>query len=163
MRVRIGIVAPGPNPLFAEEALSARNGEGHYHTVASLQIVDSRPNILNDAHALMPEDVALLHRGNHAIEQMQVRAADRRLGDLEYRVVWIQKLRICHGQCLDLAFAHPANSLHDLCSLPHSGFCRGISRRRSDLFSVDGTFHSANHPAVAMRLRVRARDLAGFG
>src|ERR671927_538511 len=46
------------------------------------------------AHELVPEDVALLHRRDVAVVEVQVRPADRRRGDLHDRVAVVEDLRI---------------------------------------------------------------------
>ena len=55
-----------------------------------------RPDLDDLAHELVAEDVALLHRRDEAVVEVQVGAADRRRGDLHDGVAPVQDLRVGH-------------------------------------------------------------------
>lgn len=62
----------------------------------------------------MAEDVALLELDNRAVEEMQVRAADCRSGDLENDIAVLDDLWLGAVNHLDFVLAHPCKSLHCL-------------------------------------------------
>jgi len=96
------------------------------NAVAYLQVAYARADLFDDAHELVPHDVALFNRGNKSIKQVQVRTANRRSGHFDNRIVRIQDLRIVYNLCFDLALAHPADRLHrQLPSLPVASSCAG--------------------------------------
>ena len=78
--------AMGIHLLAAIFALAAGGDAGDQHVVAGLEGRDGRPDRLDDADALVAEDAARLAGGHVALEDVQVGAADRRLGDLDDRV-----------------------------------------------------------------------------
>src|ERR687883_349785 len=55
---------------------------------------NSAPDLDDFPHELVPEDVALFHRRDVAVVEMEVRAADRGGGDLHDRVAVVQDLRV---------------------------------------------------------------------
>ena len=77
-------------------AVAAGDRERHDHAVADLQVLDLRADLDDLAHELVAEDVALLHRRDEAVVEVQVRAADRRRGDPDDRVARVQDLRVGH-------------------------------------------------------------------
>jgi len=71
--VRIRVVACGAQFLLAESAVSASNGKGHDHAIATLKIVYVYANFLNNAHEFVSENISLFRRRNETIEQMEIR------------------------------------------------------------------------------------------
>ena len=76
-RVGVGVLAQRVQLLLAEAAVAAGDGERHDDAVADLQVLDRRPDLDDLAHELVAEDVALLHRRDEAVVEVQIGAADR--------------------------------------------------------------------------------------
>ena len=106
--IGVGAVAARKQPLLAEPALSAADGEGNDHPVADLEVGDLGSELDHLAHVLVAEDVAALHGRLVSVEQMKVRAADRTRGDLDDRVAGVLDLRIRNRVDPDVAFSVPA-------------------------------------------------------
>jgi hypothetical protein len=83
LRVGVSPVAAGEQTLLTEEALSATDRERHDHPVAHLQSRDGAADLDDLSHVFMAQLVALFHRGLETVEEMEVRAADRRRCDLD--------------------------------------------------------------------------------
>jgi hypothetical protein len=98
--------------MLAEEATTAGDDSGHNDAVARPQILDLRPDLHDLPHEFVPEDIRLLHHGDVATIQVQVRAADRRCGDLNDGVARVEDFRVGHGLHSDVAFAEPAQCSH---------------------------------------------------
>src|SRR5204863_8317265 len=64
------------------------------------------------AHDLVSEDVAAHHRGDVAVVEMEVGAADRGQRHAHDRVVRIEDLRLRHVDDAHLGFAPPADCFH---------------------------------------------------
>ncbi len=77
----------------------ARDDEGHHHAVALFEFRHRAAGLDDDAHRLVAEDVAVFHAGLVAVEEMQVRAADRRGGNLDDGVRGFLNHGI--GNCID--------------------------------------------------------------
>jgi hypothetical protein len=99
--------------LVAEEALAAGNGEGHHHAVALLQAGDAPAGVFHDAHELVAEDVAGLHVGNLAAEDVQVGAADGRGGDAQHDIVVLLQHRVGHRLDADILRRLVGEGFHD--------------------------------------------------
>jgi hypothetical protein len=110
--VGVRVVAERKHLALAEEATAAGNGEGDDHALADLQVLDAAAELHHLAHELVAEDVPLLHGGDVAVVEMEVRAADRRRGDLHDGVAGVQDLGV--GNRLDphVGFAVPADCSH---------------------------------------------------
>src|SRR5262245_42703218 len=72
--------------LAAEAAPAARRDARHEHAVAFLQGRDGRPRLDDRADSLVAEHRARPHLGHIALEDVQVRPADRRAVDADDRV-----------------------------------------------------------------------------
>ena len=70
--VRVGVVARREQAAPAEEAVAAGDGERHDHAVADLQVRHRLADLDHLAHELVAEDVALLHRRDEAVVEVQV-------------------------------------------------------------------------------------------
>jgi hypothetical protein len=92
--VGVGVVAQRPQLLAAEETAAARDRERHDDAVADFQLLVVLADFDDFAHELVAEDVSRLHRRNVAIEQVQIRSADRRGGDLDDGVSAVEDRRI---------------------------------------------------------------------
>ena len=79
-----------------------------------LRLVTSEPSSIDLAHVLVAEDVAALHRRLIAVEEVEVRAADRTGGDLDHGVARVLDLRIGDGVNTHIAFPMPAKCAHQL-------------------------------------------------
>src|ERR1051325_8671091 len=111
--VRVRVVAERPQLALAEEAVAARDRERHDHAIAALQGRRPRADLDHLAHELVPEDVAGLHRGNEAAEEMEVGAADRGARHAHDRVVRVEDRGIRHALDAHVFRAVPADGLHD--------------------------------------------------
>ena len=56
------------------------------------RLVTSLPDFLNDPHEFVAKNVARFHGGDEAVEQMQIRSADRGARDFDNGVMRIQQL-----------------------------------------------------------------------
>src|SRR5262249_45202202 len=65
-RVRVGVVAQGPELSLAEEAFAAGDGEGNHHAISTLQVLDPPADLFDRAHELVAQYVARFHRRNKA-------------------------------------------------------------------------------------------------
>ena len=92
--VRVGVVAQRPELLLAEEAMPAGDRERHHHAVADLQARVAAADVHHLAHELVAEDVPLLHGGDVAAVDVQVRAADRGGGNPDDGVARVQNLGV---------------------------------------------------------------------
>jgi hypothetical protein len=102
--IRVGAVAAREQPLLAEPALTAANGEGDDYPVADLEVGDLRPELDHLAHVFMTKDVAAFHGGLVAVQQVEGGAADGASGDLDDRVAGMLDLRIRNGIHPNVAF-----------------------------------------------------------
>ena len=108
MRIWIGIVAGRPDFLPAEFAVPAGNGEGHHHAIAALQVSNIPSRFFYNAHELVAQDIAFLHRRDKSVEQMEIGSANGRPRDFDNRVVRIQNRGIWHRVNFHLTCSHPA-------------------------------------------------------
>src|SRR5579862_6229032 len=169
--VWVGVVARGPDPLAAELAIAAGDGEGHNDAVAALQVGDAAADFLHDAHEFMAEDVAGFHGGNKPVVEMKVGAADGGACDLQDGIVGIENGGIRNTERFHFSFTHPAHSFHS--RTPLSGGIRLAAAQRSagspleswwlgNGFRVGSLFHFSNGPPGTVRLSLGARNLAGL-
>jgi hypothetical protein len=73
--------------------------ERNHHAVARSDVRDLRADLLDDAHRLVPENVARVYERAKHLVQVQVRSADAARGDLDDRVGRLLDLRV--GDLLD--------------------------------------------------------------
>ena len=95
-------------PLLAEPALTAANGERHDDPVPYLEVRDLGSEVDHFAHVLVAEDVAALHGGLVAVEEMKVGPADRARRDLDDGIPRMLDLRIRNRVHSNVAFSVPA-------------------------------------------------------
>ena len=150
-RVRVGVLAHGVQLVLAGPAVAAGDRERHDDAVADLQVADAPADLDDLAHELVAEDVALLHRRDVAVVEVQVRAADRRRGDLHDRVAVVEDLRVRDVLDLDRVAARPDVG-------PHR---RPPSRARPRPAAGPGAARACARP-LALGRAVGARDLAGL-
>jgi hypothetical protein len=74
--------------------------------------VEPGPGLDDLAHELVAQDVALHHRGDEAVIEVQVRTADGGRGDLDDRIAGIDDLGVGHGVHADVVFAVPGQGAH---------------------------------------------------
>ena len=86
LAVGVGVVALGVVAGPAIRAIAACNSRRDHDPVADLEVADLLAQLLDDAHALMPEDRAGLHAGHGSPDHVQVGAADRAGGQPHDRV-----------------------------------------------------------------------------
>jgi hypothetical protein len=84
----------------------------NHHAIADLKLVVFRSNLDDLAHGLMTEDVALFHRGHDAVEQVEVRTADRAGGDLDDGIASVLDLGIRYRVAPNVVLAVPGQRSH---------------------------------------------------
>ena len=131
-RVRIGVVAARPQLLLAEPAAPACDGEWHQNAVARIQVLHLGAEFDDLAHELVAEDVALLHRGNVAVVEMKIRAADGGGGDLNNGVTRVQDLGVRDIFNANVAASPPAKCFHKSSRRIGSSGDRVIGRSECD-------------------------------
>jgi hypothetical protein len=82
-------------------AVPARHVERYHDPVAGRDVGDLPAHLLNDAHRLVAEDVALIDKRTEYLVEVEVRAAERRRRDAHYRVVGF-----LNGGIGDVIYAH---------------------------------------------------------
>jgi hypothetical protein len=70
------------------------------------------PQLFDDPHRLVPEDVARLEERAHHLVQVEVGPADARGGDAHDHVVRVPDRRVGDGLDADVALALPRHCLH---------------------------------------------------
>src|SRR5687768_8593219 len=98
VRLRVRVVAAAPQLPATEETFTATDREGYHDAVADLQLalVDVRDDLFDDANRLVTENVARLHEGNKAVDEVQIRPADAGRRHADDRVPAVEDLRIGH-------------------------------------------------------------------
>ena len=92
--------------------MAARDVERDHHPVARFEVVDLGADLLDDAHRLVPEDVALVdERAEHLVE-MQIGSAEPRGRDLDDRVGRLLEPRVGYFVDAHVAPSMPSNCLH---------------------------------------------------
>src|SRR5206468_8311052 len=99
---------------LTEKAVAAGDRKWHDDAIPWFQVGNVAAYLDNFSHELVPQDVALLHRRNEAIVEMQVRSADRRGCNPDNGVPCIQYLRIRNFLDPDIVFVVPASCFHNL-------------------------------------------------
>ena len=112
-RIRIGVLAEREQVSPAHGTGAAGDRKGNDHPIARLEVLDRAPGLDHLAHEFVAQDVALLHRGDEPVEQVQVRAADRGGGDPDDGVARVEDLGIRDLTDLDVSLAHPADGFHE--------------------------------------------------
>jgi hypothetical protein len=110
--IRVRVVTERPELPFAEEAAAACDRERDDDAVADAQSGVLSADLDDLAHELVAENVAGLQSRDEAVEQVQIRSADRRRRDADDRVTGIQDLRIRHALDSDVVRAVPYNGFH---------------------------------------------------
>jgi len=113
LRIGVSAIAGGEQTLAAEPAVATADRERHHNPVADPEVGNLGAECHDLAHVLVTEDVARLHRRLVAVEQVEVRPADRAGGDLDDRIARMLDLRVGYGVYSDIAFAVPAECAHD--------------------------------------------------
>jgi hypothetical protein len=110
-RVRVGVLTARVELCRAGVAGAARDGERDDDPVADtrFRLLDPGPDLDDLAHELVAHDVAVLHRRDVPVEQVQVRPADRGRGDPDDRVAPVEDSRV--GDVADLDFVAPFQQL----------------------------------------------------
>ena len=83
----LGGLALRVQPLGAHPAVPATDLERHDDPVPDLEVARLGADLLDDAHRLVTEDVALAHERAERLVEVQVRAADSARGDPDDRIV----------------------------------------------------------------------------
>jgi hypothetical protein len=75
--IRVGIVAQRVHLLLAEKAVPARDRKPYHDAVARAKVFDLRADLDDFPHEFVSQNIALLHRRDQAVIQMEVGTADR--------------------------------------------------------------------------------------
>jgi len=110
--IGIGPLASGIEPALAEETFTAGNRKGDDNPITHLQRFVGCADFDDFAHGLMAEYVTFLHRGDHAVEDVQIGAADRACGDLDDGVATVLDLRVGYGFAANVVLAVPGERSH---------------------------------------------------
>ena len=70
--------------------LSTRNLEGGDVSLPDLDVLHTRPNLINDAAELVPEDVALFQLDDCTVQQVEVTPADCGPGNLQNHILVLE-------------------------------------------------------------------------
>jgi len=100
--VGVGALALRRLLLLAVVALAASDLETCDHTVAFLQVLDTRAHLVHDAAELVAQDVALLQLNNSAMVKVQVATTDGASSDLEDHVAVLEDLGFGAVDCYKL-------------------------------------------------------------
>jgi hypothetical protein len=92
--------------------VSAPARERHHHAVADLELSVIPPDLNDLSHALVIDDIAFLHLGDHTIVDVQIRAADGAGRNLDDGITRMQDLGIAHRLVAHVAFAMRAQGFH---------------------------------------------------
>jgi hypothetical protein len=146
--------------LLAVEAVPAGDVERDDDAVAGGDVAHLGPDLLDDAHRLVADDVALLHLDDLAAVEVQVRAADRRRGDADDRVGRLLDRRI--GDLVDahVLLAMPDDGLHLCFSARANRRSRWWLRR----MRASSSRTTASHASSIARARRSGRcEIVGMG
>jgi hypothetical protein len=110
--VAVGALAHRVIAAAALVAFAADDGEGHHDAVADLELAVLRPDFDHFAHELVAKDVAVLHAGHEAIEEVQVGAADGAARDFDDRIARMLDRRVGYAVAADILLAMPAKRSH---------------------------------------------------
>jgi hypothetical protein len=103
-------------PALVHEARAARDVERHDDAGARLQLANVVADLLDDAHRLVAQDVALAHEWAEQLVQVQVRAADARRRDPHDHVRRLLDRRVRDAVDADISLAVPGQCLMALSS-----------------------------------------------
>ena len=108
----LGRLALAVELLVAHPARTAGDVEGDDDAVADRHLGDLGADLLDDAHRLVPDDVAGLHERGQRLVQVQVRAAESGRGDANDDVRRFLDARIGDLGDLHVVNALPSHCLH---------------------------------------------------
>ena len=93
-------------------ALSTRGNAGDEHAVAGMEAADTGTGFLDDPDPLVAQNATRYDTGQIALEDVQVGAADRGLGDAHDGVICVAEGRLRHVFQLNLAMSAVNESFH---------------------------------------------------
>lgn len=112
---RVGSVAERELLALAVEAFSARNDRQDDHPVSCLQVLDFRPNVLDDTDVLVAHDQPFFHGLIQSARiHMQVRATYGAVGDVHNGILRCGDSGLGYLTQLDRFRARPESCLHFL-------------------------------------------------
>jgi hypothetical protein len=106
------MVALGEVTDPAVRAGAAAEDGGEQHPVAGLEVADAVADLLDHAHAFVPQHLSRFHPRHRAADEVQVGAADRRGGDTHDGVGRLLDLRFRYVVQADVADVVVHNCLH---------------------------------------------------
>src|SRR5581483_4911686 len=110
--------------MLAEIALAASDGERNHHAIAFLDAGHLRTYIHYFPHEFVAENVPRLERRNIAIIEMKVGTANRRAGNADDSIAWIQDRWVTYALDFKLGFSLPTKSFHN--SSSNSIACKAL-------------------------------------
>ena len=122
--VRVGVLAAREEPSGAHAAAAARDRERHDDAIAHPEAAHALADFHDLAHELVPQDVALGHRGDVAVVEVQVRSADRRRGDPHDGVTVREEPGVGNLLDLDGVASAPTGGTHQDSSVTGWAGCR---------------------------------------
>ena len=153
--VGVGVLADRVQSLLTGEADAAGDGEGDHDPITDFEFGDAGSHLDYFAHEFMTKDVAGDHGWYVGLQQVQVRAADRRRRDLHDRVLTVEDLRIRDVFDVYVVWLFPNGRFHDcLLAWTYRRLCG--SRCMRSACRVDG-------PDYAPLSTAWGRGCAGFG
>src|SRR5436305_12290731 len=105
--VRVGALAARIETPLAEKAFAASDRKRHDDTVADFQLLHLAPDLDDDTHRLVADDIAAMHARDDAVIHMQVRAADRSGGDPDNRIARALDRPVGHRVATHVALSAP--------------------------------------------------------
>jgi hypothetical protein len=109
------------HPLSAQITNPARADTGDQRAVAFAKRRHERTHGLDHAYAFVPKNSAGRHRWDVALQDVQIRAADRRRGDPDHRIARVSKDRSGLGLPCPLAGPTVDQRLHHVVHLDTRG------------------------------------------
>src|SRR4051812_28346438 len=136
-RIRVGVVAQRPEIMLAVPAFPAADKRRNDNTVSLLYFLDFAADIYHLTHELVADHIALSHRGDVAVNEMQIRPAGGGHADAQDGVMGVNDLGIRYGFDAEVVNAIPAKCSHSLFSFSES---IGRSGARSGIVSESRDF-----------------------
>jgi hypothetical protein len=123
---RVGIVALSKEAAGAKLADTTADGRGYDDTLADAYVADFAADAFDDADPLMAKDLALLHAGEGAADEMELRAANRAGSEAHDRILRVLDRGFGNILDADVADGVENDGFHNELPLPRSL----LSRRR---------------------------------
>ncbi len=110
--VRIGILAQRMLSRRAEEAVAAGDRKWIDDAIAHFQVLHAAADFHHFAHEFVADDIAAHHGRDVTVVDVQIRSTDRRGGDADDRIAWVENLRVRDFLDAQIRNAVPTIRLH---------------------------------------------------